>query len=216
MKKAESIWFDGDSWESLSKEVKLAWVKGFVEAIYQASMEIYEYLLGFGRAVKRRYEGAEKWVDKTVEDMNSMFDLGTLLPGGSTSKGVAKVDVKLAEGYEYYDEKPGEKKNSWLEEEVTDERTVAELDEFYKDGRNKRIPVREAIYIVRLIAVGTPQKYIEPITKLRRMSLKERIEGKEALLIESQEYKNAIKMCGKDLPLSVSKASFESIAMTEQ
>ena len=34
MKKAKSIWFDGDSWESLSKEVKLGWVKGFVEAVY--------------------------------------------------------------------------------------------------------------------------------------------------------------------------------------
>lgn len=219
MEKAESIWFDGDSWKSLSRELKLGWVKGFIEGIYQTRMENYQYLLAFGRAVKRRCEGAEKWVDRTVKDMNFMFDLATFLPRTSTLKGVVKVDVKVVEGYEYYDEKSGKKRNSWMEKkEVTDEWIVIELDDFYKDGRNKKVPVREAIYIIKLKLAGILQEYIEPIIRLLRMSLKERIEGrKEALLlIESQEYSNAVKMCGKLLPVSVSKAFFELIAITEQ
>lgn len=93
--------------------------------------------------------------------------------------------------------------------EISCGQMVTGLDEFYKDYRNKNILVREAVYIVKLEIMGTPQEFIDQATRSLRMPLKDRIKEQESLLAGNQEYKTAWEKWGKYLPFSVIPTAFE-------
>lgn len=84
---------------------------------------------------------------------------------------------------------------------------VAGLNGFYKDSRNKKIEVNQAIYIVKLELIGAPRQFIEKQTKILRLPLyKDRVDKHQSLLSRNQKYRKAFKKWGKYLPDSISGA----------
>jgi len=77
------------------------------------------------------------------------------------------------------------------------------LDDFYKDYRNEKILVSEAVYIVNLELMGASRELVEQVTRIVRMPFVDRPEEQESLLAGNQEYKRAWQKWGKYLPLSV-------------
>jgi len=92
---------------------------------------------------------------------------------------------------------------------------ITGLDEFYKDYRNKRILVVEAMYIVKLEVMGAPRELIDQVTRLLRMPVEERIKEEESLLDGNPAYKKALIKWGKYLPLGVVGERPEAKAMVE-
>lgn len=107
---------------------------------------------------------------------------------------------------------PGEQARKWADE-IFDEfekrivwsrisfgQFIKGLDEFYIDYRNKTIPAREAIYIIKLQVKGAPEEFVEQEKRLLRIPLFERGDERKALLAKDEEYKISYEKWSKYLP----------------
>jgi len=90
-------------------------------------------------------------------------------------------------------------------------RLVTGLDQFYQNYQNKKIMVKEAIYIVKLGLMGAPQEFIEEQTRILRIDWKHRMKEQTSLWDSTEEYKIAWEKWGKYLPFSVSRASMDMV-----
>jgi hypothetical protein len=85
------------------------------------------------------------------------------------------------------------------------------LDKFYQNDQNKKILVKEAIYIVKLELMGAPQEFIEQQIKILRISLEYRMKEQTSLWDSDLEYRKVWEKWGKHFPFGVSRASIDII-----
>jgi len=88
---------------------------------------------------------------------------------------------------------------------------VIGLDKFYQDDQNKKILVKEAIYIVKLELMGAPQEFIEQQIKILRIPIEYRMKEQTSLWDSNPEYRKAWEKWGKHFPFGVSRASIDMI-----
>lgn len=77
------------------------------------------------------------------------------------------------------------------------------LDNFYKDYRNKRILVSEAIWITKLEMKGAPQSFIDEEIRILRMPKEERSISRFNLQGKNSEYKEERQKWGRHLPMGI-------------
>jgi len=85
------------------------------------------------------------------------------------------------------------------------------LNEFYKGHENKKITVKEAIYIVKLGLIGASKEFIEEETRILRMAWQDRMEEQTSLWDSMEKYRDAWEKWGRYLPFSVSRASMDMV-----
>lgn len=87
---------------------------------------------------------------------------------------------------------------------ITIDQILDGLDNFYRDSRNMKIFVEEAIWIVKLEIKGAPQEYIDEEVRLLRMPKgKKRFKEWLRLLEKNQAYREAWEKWNDQIPRGV-------------
>ena len=90
------------------------------------------------------------------------------------------------------------------------------LNKFYKNPQNRDIPIKEAIYIVKVALMGAPQQFIEQQIRIVKIYYQERDKEQISLWENNYEYKKAWERWGKYIPISISRAFYQPMLKLEK